>query len=58
MSFIGTKEITVTIAINTSLSAAVELKGADVIRIAMPGKAVLDCVQFTTRSNQMRKCFI
>ena len=36
MSYIGTREVTATIAINTSLSAAVELKGADVLRIAMP----------------------
>ena len=37
MSIIGTKELTATIAINTSLSAAVELKGHSVLRIAMPG---------------------
>ena len=36
MSYIGTREVTATIAINESLSAAVELDGADVLRIAMP----------------------
>jgi len=36
MSIIGTKEIQATIAINTSLSAAVELGGHSVERIIMP----------------------
>ena len=36
MSFIGVKSHTATIDINTSLSDAVELNGADVIRITMP----------------------
>ncbi len=36
MSYIGTREVTATIIINESLSAAVELNGADVLRIAMP----------------------
>ena len=36
MSYIGTREVTATIAAAGSLSGAVELKGADVIRIAMP----------------------
>ena len=36
MSFIGVKSHIVTIAINTSLSDAAELNGADVIRITIP----------------------
>jgi len=36
MSYVGTREVTATIALNGNLSAAVELNGADVLRIAMP----------------------
>ena len=36
MSYTGTKEVEVTILNTASLSAAVDLKGADVLRIAMP----------------------
>ena len=36
MSYVGTREITATIAAAASLSGAVELKGGDVLRIAMP----------------------
>lgn len=36
MTFIGIREVVATIAINESLSDAVELGGADVIRINMP----------------------
>jgi len=36
MSYHGTKEVTATIASAASLSGAVELKGADVLRISMP----------------------
>jgi len=36
MSYIGTKEYTATIASAGNLSAAVELYGGDVVRIAMP----------------------
>jgi len=36
MSYIGTKEVAVTILNAASLSAAVELHGADILRINMP----------------------
>ena len=36
MSYLGTREVTFTIAAGASLSGAIDLKGADVIRIAMP----------------------
>ena len=36
MSYIGTRSLPATILINTALSAAVELNGADIIRISMP----------------------
>ena len=36
MSYTGTREVPVTILDTESLSAAVDLKGADVLRIAMP----------------------
>ena len=36
MSYIGTREVAVTILDTASLSAGVDLKGGDVLRIAMP----------------------
>jgi len=36
MGYPGTKSLTATIAINTALSDAVELDGADIIRFSMP----------------------
>ena len=36
MPYIGTKSLTATIALGASLSDAVELNGADIIRISMP----------------------
>lgn len=36
MSYPGTKSLTATILINTALSDAVELSGADIIRFSMP----------------------